>query len=247
MPCPTPGTAWSRFSNHRTGNASVSSPARRVFLQMRSRRSAPRSKSYGRVTYHSTLSGCCDQGSDMKLRNVIAIGSVAAVAVFGVAACGGKGGGGSQGGDINVSMTSFPDYVDPQLVHAGGVGSVVERLHPTLDVQAPKGDAGTDIVPGLAKDMPQISPDGKTYKLTLRPNMKYSDGTPSRLLTSPTPSSVCSRRTPAARYSTKASSAQRISPTVKPIRSVVSPPMTTAATSPSNWTSPTERSTASWP
>ena len=26
--------------------------------------------------------------------------------------------------------------------------------------------------------MPTISPDGKTYKLTLRPNMKYSDGTP---------------------------------------------------------------------
>ena len=40
------------------------------------------------------------------------------------------------------------------------------------------GDAGTQVVPGLAKDMPQISADGKTYKLTLRPNMKYSDGTP---------------------------------------------------------------------
>jgi peptide/nickel transport system substrate-binding protein len=26
--------------------------------------------------------------------------------------------------------------------------------------------------------MPEVSPDGKTYKLTLRPNMKYSDGTP---------------------------------------------------------------------
>ena len=26
--------------------------------------------------------------------------------------------------------------------------------------------------------MPEISPDGKTYKLKLRPNMKYSDGTP---------------------------------------------------------------------
>ena len=34
------------------------------------------------------------------------------------------------------------------------------------------------MVPGLAEDMPEISADGKTYKLTLRPNMKYSDGTP---------------------------------------------------------------------
>ena len=34
------------------------------------------------------------------------------------------------------------------------------------------------MVPGLAEDMPEISADGKTYKLKLRPNMKYSDGTP---------------------------------------------------------------------
>ena len=34
------------------------------------------------------------------------------------------------------------------------------------------------MVPGLAEAMPEISPDGLTYKLKLRPNMKYSDGTP---------------------------------------------------------------------
>ncbi|WP_179475563.1 ABC transporter substrate-binding protein [Mycolicibacterium vinylchloridicum] len=115
----------------------------------------------------------------MKLRNIIAIGSVAAVATFGVAACGGKGGGGSQGGDINVSMTSFPDYVDPQLSYTLEGWEVLWNVYtPLLTYKHQKGDAGTDIVPALAKDMPQISPDGKTYKLTLRPNMKYSDGTP---------------------------------------------------------------------
>ncbi|TDO09992.1 MULTISPECIES: ABC transporter substrate-binding protein [Mycobacteriaceae] len=115
----------------------------------------------------------------MKLRNVIAVGSVVAVATFGVAACGGKGGGGSQGGDINVSMTSFPDYVDPQLSYTLEGWEVLWNVYtPLLTYKHQKGDAGTDIVPGLAKDMPAISPDGKTYKLTLRPNMKYSDGTP---------------------------------------------------------------------
>ena len=49
---------------------------------------------------------------------------------------------------------------------------------PLLTYKHQKGDAGTEVVPGLAKDMPEISADGKTYKLTLRPNMKYSDGTP---------------------------------------------------------------------
>jgi peptide/nickel transport system substrate-binding protein len=34
------------------------------------------------------------------------------------------------------------------------------------------------VVPALAEDLPEISEDGKTYSLTLRDGMKYSDGTP---------------------------------------------------------------------
>jgi len=39
------------------------------------------------------------------------------------------------------------------------------------------GPASADIVPYLAESMPKISSDGKTYKFTLRKNLKYSDGT----------------------------------------------------------------------
>ncbi|TGD89235.1 ABC transporter substrate-binding protein [Mycolicibacterium sp. CH28] len=114
----------------------------------------------------------------MKLRTIVAVGTVTAMAVFGVAACGGKGGGGSQGGEINISMTSFPDYVDPQLSYTLEGWEVLWNVYtPLLTYKHQKGDAGAEVVAGLAKDMPQISPDGKTYKLTLRPNMKYSDGT----------------------------------------------------------------------
>ena len=114
----------------------------------------------------------------MKLRKIVAIGSLTAVGIFGVGACGGKTGGGGQGGDINVSMTSFPDYVDPQLSYTVEGWEVLWNVYtPLLTYKHQKGEAGTDIVPALAKDMPQVSPDGKTYKLTLRPNMKYSDGT----------------------------------------------------------------------
>ena len=49
---------------------------------------------------------------------------------------------------------------------------------PLLTYKHAKGKDGTQVVPALAEDMPDISPDGKTYKLKLRPNMKYSDGTP---------------------------------------------------------------------
>lgn len=117
-----------------------------------------------------------------KLRNAIAIVSITAVATFGVAACGsdkGGGGGGAKGGEINVTMTSFPDYVDPQLSYTLEGWEVLWNTYtPLLTYKHQKGDPGTDVVPGLAKDMPEISADGKTYKLTLRPNMKYSDGTP---------------------------------------------------------------------
>jgi peptide/nickel transport system substrate-binding protein len=118
-----------------------------------------------------------------KLRKLMAIGCVTVLSTFGVAACGGdsSGGGGSggSGGDVNVSMTSFPDYVDPQLSYTVEGWEVLWNVYtPLLTYKHAKGEDGTQVVPGLAKDMPEISPDGKTYKLTLRPNMKYSDGTP---------------------------------------------------------------------
>ena len=54
-------------------------------------------------------------------------------------------------------------------------GTSTPRL---LTYKHAKGKEGTQVVPALAEKMPDISPDGKTYKLKLRPNMKYSDGTP---------------------------------------------------------------------
>src|ERR1700756_3411520 len=54
-----------------------------------------------------------------KISKVVAIACITPLAAFGVAACGGNksggGGGGGGGGDINVALSSFPDYVDPQL------------------------------------------------------------------------------------------------------------------------------------
>ena len=119
-----------------------------------------------------------------KARKVLTVSIVTALAAFGVAACGGDsgnsaGGGSSGGGDINVSMTSFPDYVDPQLSYTVQGWEVLYNVYtPLLTYKHAKGEDGTKVVPALAEAMPDISPDGKTYKLKLRPNMKYSDGTP---------------------------------------------------------------------
>ncbi|MDT5194454.1 MAG: peptide/nickel transport system substrate-binding protein, partial [Mycobacterium sp.] len=125
------------------------------------------------------------KGTQMSmLRKAVTVAAVTALTAFGVTACGGSnsgggGGGGGGGGEINVTLTSFPDYVDPQLSYTTeGWETLYNVYTPLLTYKHAKDDAGAEIVPGLAKDMPQVSQDGKTYKLTLRSNMKYSDGTP---------------------------------------------------------------------
>ena len=119
------------------------------------------------------------------LRNAVAVVGITVAAAWGLSGCGSgadKGGSassGKSGGALNFTLTSFPDYVDPQLSYTVEGWEVLWNTYvPLLTYRHQKGDAGTDVVPGLAKDMPQISPEGTTYKLTLRPSMKYSDGTP---------------------------------------------------------------------
>jgi peptide/nickel transport system substrate-binding protein len=114
------------------------------------------------------------------LRTVFIV-SIIGVVALGIAACGANQKSvstGPGGGDITVTTTSFPDYVDPQLSYTVEGWEVLWNVYtPLLTYKHERGEGGTQVVPGLAKDMPEISPDGKTYKLKLRPNMKYSDGT----------------------------------------------------------------------
>ena len=116
-----------------------------------------------------------------KLRKVLAIASITALTI-GTAACGGDNKSATTaegGGDINITLNSFPDYIDPQLSYTLEGWEVLWNAYtPLLTYKHERGGAGTDVVPGLAEAMPEVSADGKTYKLKLRANMKYSDGTP---------------------------------------------------------------------
>ena len=49
---------------------------------------------------------------------------------------------------------------------------------PLLTYAHADGEAGSEIVPGLAESLPKITDGGKTYTLKLRKGLKYSDGTP---------------------------------------------------------------------
>ena len=75
--------------------------------------------------------------------------------------------------------TSFPDYLDPALCYTQeGWQSLWTVYTPLLTYKHAEGAEGAEVIPGLAEAMPEITDDGKIYKLKLREGLKYSDGTP---------------------------------------------------------------------
>lgn len=119
-----------------------------------------------------------------KLGALIAVLVLAATAAIGLASCGGGddtsgGGGGKQGGILNATYASFPDYMDPALSYtAEGWTAMADVYLPLLVYKHANGEEGSEVLPGLAKEIPKISNGGKTYTLFLRPGLKYSDGAP---------------------------------------------------------------------
>lgn len=118
-----------------------------------------------------------------KLRAGIAVLVFAAAAAVGLVSCGGgsgsSSGSGKEGGTLNATYASFPDYMDPQLSYtAEGWTAMGEVYIPLLTYKHAEGAEGAEVVPGLAKEMPKISNGGKTYTLFLRPGLKYSNGKP---------------------------------------------------------------------
>ena len=120
-----------------------------------------------------------------KLVAVFAVLVLAAVAAVGLASCGsssdetsGGGGSGQKGGTLNGTYASFPDYMDPALSYtAEGWTAMADVYTPLLTYKHANGEEGSEVIPGLAKELPKISNGGKTYTLFLRPGLKYSDGT----------------------------------------------------------------------
>ncbi|HEX6154313.1 MAG TPA: ABC transporter substrate-binding protein, partial [Solirubrobacterales bacterium] len=118
-----------------------------------------------------------------KLGSLIAVLVVAAVAAIGLASCGGgddeTSGGGKQGGILKGTYASFPDYMDPALSYtAEGWSAMADTYIPLLTYKHASGEEGSEVIPGLAEDLPEITNGGKTYTLKLRPGLKYSDGSP---------------------------------------------------------------------
>jgi peptide/nickel transport system substrate-binding protein len=109
-----------------------------------------------------------------------------AAAALAIGACagdddddGGSGGETRTGGSITLSQTSQPDFLDPALGYTVNAIEAFWLVYtPPLTYPRKEGDAGAQLIPGLAEEMPEISEDGLTYEFTFRKGLKYSDGTP---------------------------------------------------------------------
>lgn len=114
----------------------------------------------------------------------LAFGAAALVA----GACGSdsdSGGGGEKaGGEVTISQTSQPDYLDPALSYTVNGWEPMWLVYTgLLTYKHAEGQEGATLIPGLATEVPSkdnggISADGKTYTFTLRKGLKYSDGSP---------------------------------------------------------------------
>lgn len=108
-----------------------------------------------------------------KLGALVATMGCVALAV-GLSSCGGSEG--EDGGTLRVSFAAYPE-LDPQLSYtAEGWTSIYNTYIPLLTYAHAEGSEGSEVIPGLAEDLPQRSENGKTYELTLRDGLKYSDG-----------------------------------------------------------------------
>ena len=113
-----------------------------------------------------------------KLTAILALTGVAIVLAVGLSACGG-GTSGKEGGTLRVTYASFPGYLDPALgFDTESYTAMYNTYIPLLTYAHANGKAGSKVVPGLAKALPQISDGGKTYTLFLRQGLKYSNGKP---------------------------------------------------------------------
>jgi peptide/nickel transport system substrate-binding protein len=116
---------------------------------------------------------------------------MAVLSMFVIAACGddddddgGGGGGGAgeeakQGGSITIAQTSQPDYLDPALSYTVNGWEPMWLVYtPPITYKRAEGEEGTELIPGVAEELPKVSKDGKTVTFTMRKGLKFSDGTP---------------------------------------------------------------------
>lgn len=81
--------------------------------------------------------------------------------------------------NFRIAYDTGIDFLDPSLSYTVQGWAIMWNVYlPLLGYKHVNGPDGATIVPYLAQSLPTVSSDGKTYTLTLRKGLKYSDGSP---------------------------------------------------------------------
>jgi peptide/nickel transport system substrate-binding protein len=115
-----------------------------------------------------------------KLDRRAAVLVVAALSMLVIGACGDDdddgGGSGATGGAITIA-TVGPENADPVMfVSLQALQAFQPAYVPLITYAHEEGKAGTEIIPGLAEEVPEPTNNGKTYTFQLRDGLVYSDG-----------------------------------------------------------------------
>ncbi|HEV2075211.1 MAG TPA: ABC transporter substrate-binding protein [Thermoleophilaceae bacterium] len=114
------------------------------------------------------------------------LGAWAALALLGAAlAATGCSAGEEQPGEgdatIAIGISAQPDALDPALSYDPVAWESLWLAYtPLLTYRHAEGEAGSELIPGLARELPEVSGDGTRYELRLREGLEYSDGSPVR-------------------------------------------------------------------
>jgi peptide/nickel transport system substrate-binding protein len=120
------------------------------------------------------------------LTGVVALGSVLAIAACGSSSSStspsgttGAPTGGKSGGTVTLLMGTAPQSLDPGMDYTtqGAEPNWITYLG-LLTYKHANGLAGGQLIPGLATALPKISNGGKTYTLTMRKGLVFSNGKP---------------------------------------------------------------------
>ena len=101
-----------------------------------------------------------------------------AIAIAGCLAIAGCGSDDTTADEIRIG-SSLADSYDPVLFEHVETTEALQLVYTGLLTYAHEpGAAGAKLIPGLAEAMPAVSADRRTYTFKLRPNLRYSDGSP---------------------------------------------------------------------
>jgi peptide/nickel transport system substrate-binding protein len=113
-------------------------------------------------------------GRPPRLRRALTLAAVAGLLAAGCSSPATSAHSSSSGGTLTVGLAEAPDALDPTTS-----GTFVSRIvYANMCEKLYDVNAQLSIVPQLAAALPQVSGNGLTYTIRLRPGVKFNDGTP---------------------------------------------------------------------